>query len=50
MADPSDYPYASHLNVQGKFCVAAPDKKRPKDFTAKERSQQTYNVWKRDKK
>ena len=33
-----------------KFCFAAPDKERPKDFTAKEGSQQTLSVWKRDKK
>jgi len=33
-----------------KFCFAAPGKERPKDFTAKEGSQQTYSVWKRDKK
>ena len=32
-----------------KFCFAAPGKDRPKDFTAKEGSQQTYSVWKRDK-
>lgn len=33
-----------------KFCFAAPDKERPKDFTSKEGSQQTFSVWKRDKK
>jgi uncharacterized protein (TIGR03067 family) len=33
-----------------KFCFAAPDKDRPKDFTAKEGSQRTLSVWKRDRK
>jgi len=33
-----------------KFCFAAPDKERPTDFTAKEGSQRTFSVWKRDKK
>ena len=33
-----------------KFCFAAPDKDRPTDFTAKEGSQRTLSVWKRDKK
>ena len=33
-----------------KFCFAAPGKERPTDFTAKEGSQQTFSVWKRDKK
>ena len=33
-----------------KFCFAAPGKDRPTDFTAKEGSQQTLSVWKRDKK
>jgi len=32
-----------------KFCFAAPGKDRPKDFTAKQGSQQTFSVWKRDK-
>src|SRR5262245_51823655 len=32
-----------------KFCFAAPDKERPKEFASKEGSQQTYSVWKRDK-
>ena len=33
-----------------KFCFAAPGKDRPSDFTAKEGSQRTLSVWKRDKK
>jgi uncharacterized protein (TIGR03067 family) len=33
-----------------KFCFAAPGKDRPTDFTAKEGSQRTLSVWKRDKK
>ena len=33
-----------------KFCFAAPGKERPTEFTAKEGSQQTLSVWKRDKK
>jgi uncharacterized protein (TIGR03067 family) len=33
-----------------KFCFAAPGKDRPTEFTAKEGSQQTMSVWKRDKK
>jgi uncharacterized protein (TIGR03067 family) len=33
-----------------KFCFAAPDKDRPKEFTAKEGSNHTYSVWKRVKK
>jgi len=33
-----------------KFCFAAPGKDRPTEFTAKEGSQQTYSVWKREKK
>jgi uncharacterized protein (TIGR03067 family) len=33
-----------------KFCFAAPGKDRPTDFTAKEGSQRTFSVWKRDKK
>jgi uncharacterized protein (TIGR03067 family) len=33
-----------------KFCFAAPDKERPTEFTAKEGSQRTLSVWKRDKK
>ena len=33
-----------------KFCFAAPEKDRPTDFTAKEGSQRTLSVWKRDKK
>jgi uncharacterized protein (TIGR03067 family) len=32
------------------FCFAAPGKDRPTDFTAKEGSQRTLSVWKRDKK
>jgi uncharacterized protein (TIGR03067 family) len=33
-----------------KFCFAAPGKDRPTEFTAKEGSQRTLSVWKRDKK
>jgi uncharacterized protein (TIGR03067 family) len=33
-----------------KFCFAAPGGERPTDFTAKEGSQRTLSVWKRDKK
>jgi uncharacterized protein (TIGR03067 family) len=33
-----------------RFCFAAPGKDRPTDFTAKEGSQRTLSVWKRDKK
>jgi uncharacterized protein (TIGR03067 family) len=33
-----------------KFCFAAPGKDRPTDFTAKEGSERTLSVWKRDKK
>lgn len=33
-----------------KFCFAAPGKDRPADFTAKEGSQRTLSVWKRDAK
>jgi uncharacterized protein (TIGR03067 family) len=33
-----------------KFCFAAPGKDRPTEFSAKEGSQQTFSVWKRDKK
>ncbi len=33
-----------------KFCFAAPGKDRPPDFTAKEGSEQTLSVWKREKK
>ena len=33
-----------------KFCVAAPDKDRPTEFTAKEGSGWTMSVWKRAKK
>ena len=33
-----------------KFCFAAPGKDRPSDFTAKEGSQRTLSVWKREKK
>ena len=33
-----------------KFCFAAPGKDRPTEFTAKEGSQWTLSVWKRDKK
>jgi uncharacterized protein (TIGR03067 family) len=33
-----------------KFCFAAPGKDRPTDFTAKEGSERTSSVWKRDKK
>jgi uncharacterized protein (TIGR03067 family) len=33
-----------------KFCFAAPGADRPTDFTAKEGSQRTLSVWKRDKK
>ncbi len=33
-----------------KFCFAAPDKERPTEFTAKEGSERTLSVWKRDKK
>jgi uncharacterized protein (TIGR03067 family) len=33
-----------------KFCFAAPGKDRPTDFTAKEGSERTSSVWKREKK
>jgi uncharacterized protein (TIGR03067 family) len=33
-----------------KFCFAAPGQDRPTEFTAKEGSQCTLSVWKRDKK
>jgi len=33
-----------------KFCFAAPGNERPTDFTAKEGSQRTLSVWKREKK
>src|SRR5580700_8386142 len=33
-----------------KFCFAAPGKDRPSDFAAKEGSERTLSVWKRDKK
>jgi uncharacterized protein (TIGR03067 family) len=33
-----------------KFCFAAPGKERPTEFSAKEGSEQTLSVWKRDKK
>jgi uncharacterized protein (TIGR03067 family) len=33
-----------------KFCFAAPGQERPTEFTAKEGSQRTLSVWKRDKK
>jgi uncharacterized protein (TIGR03067 family) len=33
-----------------KFCFAAPGKDRPTDFTAKEGSERTASVWKRDEK
>jgi uncharacterized protein (TIGR03067 family) len=33
-----------------KFCFAAPGKERPTDFTGKEGSQQTFSIWKRNKK
>ena len=33
-----------------KFCFAAPGRERPTDFTAKEGSQQTFSIWKRNKK
>jgi uncharacterized protein (TIGR03067 family) len=33
-----------------KFCFAAPGGDRPTEFTAKEGSQRTLSVWKRDKK
>ena len=33
-----------------KFCFAAPGEERPTAFTAKEGSQRTLSVWKRDKK
>jgi uncharacterized protein (TIGR03067 family) len=33
-----------------KFCFAAPGNDRPTEFTAKEGSQRTLSVWKRDKK
>jgi len=33
-----------------KFCFAAPGKDRPTDFTAKEGSERTLSVWKREKK
>jgi uncharacterized protein (TIGR03067 family) len=32
-----------------KFCFAAPGEDRPTEFTAKEGSQRTLSVWKRDK-
>jgi len=32
------------------FCFAAPGQDRPKEFTAKEGSQRTMSVWKREKK
>ena len=32
-----------------KFCFAAPGKDRPTEFTAKEGSQRTLSVWRRDK-
>jgi uncharacterized protein (TIGR03067 family) len=46
----------THLGIyelQGdtvRFCFAAPGKDRPTEFTAKESSQRTLSVWKRDKK
>jgi uncharacterized protein (TIGR03067 family) len=33
-----------------KFCFAAPGKERPTDFTAREGSERTASVWKREKK
>lgn len=33
-----------------KFCFAAPGRDRPTEFSAKEGSQQTLSVWKREKK
>jgi uncharacterized protein (TIGR03067 family) len=33
-----------------KFCFAAPGKDRPTEFTAKEGSERTLSVWKREKK
>jgi uncharacterized protein (TIGR03067 family) len=33
-----------------KFCFAAPGKDRPTEFTAKDGSQNTLSVWKREKK
>jgi uncharacterized protein (TIGR03067 family) len=33
-----------------RFCFAAPGQDRPTDFTAKDGSQRTLSVWKRDKK
>jgi uncharacterized protein (TIGR03067 family) len=33
-----------------KFCFAAPGKDRPTEFTAKEGSQSTFSIWKRNKK
>ena len=33
-----------------KFCFAAPGEDRPTEFTAKEGSQRTLSVWKRDEK
>lgn len=33
-----------------KFCFAAPDKERPKEFKAPAESQNTLSTWKRDKK
>jgi len=33
-----------------RFCFAAPGAERPTDFTAKEGSQRTLSVWKREKK
>jgi len=33
-----------------KFCFAAPGKARPTEFTAKDGSQRTLSVWKRDRK
>src|SRR5262249_16182350 len=32
-----------------KFCLAAPGKDRPTDFTAKEGSERTLSAWKRNK-
>ncbi len=33
-----------------KFCFAAPGADRPTEFSSKEGSEQTFSVWKRDKK
>ena len=33
-----------------KFCFAAPDEKRPTDFTSKEGSNRVLSVWKKNKK